>query len=243
MKLIAKAVLLISCLFTLVSCEIDNYDKPNSTFFGGIKDSITGELVEQDIRNGSVIRATELGFETPAEQVWVIKNNGEFMNNLVFAGKYDFRFENGNFFPFTVENFEIKPGDNKHDFVVTPYIRIKNLTIKHDATNKKIVAQFNLEGGKPGMTVEAIRLYSFTDIYVGDAIKFATAGTGYRQTFSPAKVIDNSVYTLSIDLTKNTKDFEFSRNYYFRVGALAGINGVGTVRYNYGQLVKIPLEF
>ncbi|HEY0668875.1 MAG TPA: DUF3823 domain-containing protein [Sphingobacteriaceae bacterium] len=132
--------------------------------------------------------------------------------------------------------------EKKACFTLKPNSEESHEKADDDAANKKIVAQFILEGGKPGMRVQAVQVYSFTDIYVGDTVKFATAGSGHRQTFSPAKVIYNTVYTLSIDLTKNTKDFEFSRNYYFRIGALASITGVGTVRYNYAPLVKIALE-
>src|SRR5690606_26872199 len=116
MKRIIATALLFSCF--LVSCEIDNYAGPNASFYGGIRDSVTGELVETDIIDGSIIRAIELGFETPAVQTWAIKNTGEFRNDFAFAGRYDFEFYNGNFYPFKVEGFEIKPGSNQHDFMV-----------------------------------------------------------------------------------------------------------------------------
>jgi hypothetical protein len=89
--------------------------------------------------------------------------------------------------------------------------------------------------------LSAVRLYAFTDIYVGEQVKFDTAGSAFRQTFSPAKDIDDTTYTLSIDLTENSNFFQYSRNYYFRVGALASVSDVGTVRYNYAPLVVIPL--
>jgi len=221
--------------------EIDNYEKPNASFNGGIKDAQTGALVETDIQNGSAIRVYELGWDTRAAQTWVIKQNGEFRNDQVFAAKYDIEFINGNFYPFTIQDFEIKKGNNTHDFQVTPYIRIKDANIRKEGS--KIVATFRLEGGKPEVNLSAIRLYAFTDIYVGEQVKFDTKGGGFSESFSPAKAIDDTVYTLSIDLDNadNKNLFRYSRNYYFRIGALASVSGVGTVRQNYAPLVVIPL--
>ena len=242
MKKVINICWLISCLLiTLVSCEIDNYDVPNASFSGCIKDAVTGELVGTDLQNGSTIRAYELGWETPTAQTWVIKQNGEFQNDMVFASRYNLEFINGNFYPFTVENFEIKKGNNTHDFAVTPYIRIKNTSIIHDTANNRIVATFSLEEGKSGVKVSSIRLYAFTDMYVGEQVKFSTSGDHFSRDFSPAQHIDETVYTLIIDLEANTGLFKYSRNYYFRIGALANVSGVGTVRHNYSPLIVIAL--
>ncbi len=242
MKKVINIILGIPCLlFTLVSCEIDNYPGPNASFQGSIKDMVTGEPVETDLLNGSVIRAFELGFPSPVAQNWVIKNTGEFYNDLVFSARYDFEFINCNFYPFKVESFEIKGGINRHDFEVTPYIRIRDVNITHHPGEKKVVATFRLEGGKPEVRVSSVRLYAFTDIHVGDPVRFATTGSGFQNSFSPAKTIDDTVYTLSIDLDQNANFFKYSRNYYFRVGALANVPNVGTVRHNYAPIVKITI--
>lgn len=238
-------ILLIPCLLIIMaSCDmfkIDNYEEPNASFYGGIKDEKTGELVETDIQNGSAIRAYELGWSTRAAQTWVIMQNGEFRNNLVFAAQYDIEFINGNFYPFTIEDFKIKKGDNAHDFQVTPYLRVKDANIKREGN--KVVATFRLEGGKPEVKISAVRLYAFTDMYVGEQVKFDTKGDGFSESFNPAKEVDSSVYTLSIDLDNadNKNLFKYNRNYYFRIGALANVSGVGTVRHNYAPLVVIPL--
>ncbi len=224
----------------LCSCEIDNYDAPNASFRGAILDAETGELVETDLINGSTIRAYELGWETLAAQTWVIKNTGEFQNDMVFAATYDLEFINGNFYPFTVENFTIKKGKNTHDFHVTPYLRVKDVSIKLE--NNTILATFRVEAGKPEVKLSAVQLYAFTDIYVGEQVKFNLNGDNFRQVFSPAKTVDNTTYTLAIDLGENYESFKYKRNYYFRVGALADLADVGTIRYNYAPIVKIELN-
>ncbi len=243
MKRIINICRLIPCLLilALVSCEIDNYDGPNASFSGSIKDAVTGELVGTDIQNGSAIRAIELGWETPTAQTWVIKQNGEFRNDMVFAARYNFEFINGNFYPFKIENHEIRKGGNTHDFEVTPYLRVKNPSITHDAAGKRIVATFSLEGGKPEVKVSAVRLYAFSDSYVGEQVKFSTVGGGFSQSFSPAKEVDGTTYTLTIDLDANAGVIKYNKNYYFRIGALASVSGVGTVRHNYSPTVVIKL--
>lgn len=227
--------------FIMVSCVKDNMPGPNAQVFGAIRDSVGGGLVETDLVNGSVIEVFELGYPTQVSQKWLIKQNGEYRNNLVFSGNYDIYLRNGNFFPYTIPAFNIKPGENKQDFVVVPYIRIKNCTITYDAANKKINASFSLEAGSPLVKVQSIRLYAFSDMYVGEQTKFGTSGTTFSQTFSPVKVIDNSTYNLSIDLAANASLFPTGRDYFFRVGSFASVSGVGTIRSNYAPYVKISL--
>jgi hypothetical protein len=240
-KIIYPVITSICIVVLLYSCEIDNFDAPDARFFGAVRDSVGNGLVETELINGSVIQAYELGYPTQVAQNWVIKNNGEFRNDLVFSGKYDLYLRNGNFFPYTVKEFEIKPGENQKDFLVVPYIRIKNCTITYDQNAKKINATFTLEAGKPAVKVKAVRLYAFTDIYVGENVKLNTTGTGHTQSFSPSKVIDATPVSLSIDLAANANLFAVHRNYYFRVGALADVANVGTIRHNFAPFIKISL--
>jgi hypothetical protein len=224
----------------LSSCEKDNMPGPDAKVFGTIKDKLTGQPVETELINGSRIEAFELGYPTQVSQVWVIKNNGEYRNNLVFAANYDFQLRNSNFFPISLLNHTIKPGDNQLDFTVEPYIRIKDPKITYDAAAKRVTATFSLEPGQPTVKVSAIRLYAFSDGYVGEATKFSITGTSV-QSFSPAATIDNRTYTLTIDVAANANLFPAGRDYFFRIGALANVSGVGTVRHNFAPYTKITL--
>ncbi|MGE5348028.1 MAG: DUF3823 domain-containing protein [Actinomycetota bacterium] len=234
---------MIACLMMAVtSCEIDDFPGPDAQVFGAILDSLDGALVEQDIQTGSQIEVQELGFPTLVSQFWVIKNNGEYRNNLVFSNDYDIYMRNGNYYPYTLKNVSVKPGDNNIDFRVVPYIRVRNCNITRDQANNRIVATFSLEAGKPAVKVRTIRLYAFSDQYVGEYIKFSTTGTGFSQTFNPTIQIDPSTsYTLYIDLAANSALFKTGRSYFFRVGAMADVAGVGTIRTNYAPNVKISL--
>lgn len=239
--LFTRFLILLGLSISIVSCMKDDMDGPNAQVYGIIKDKVTGEAVETELINGSIIQAFELGYATPVAQNWVIKNNGEYRNNLVFANKYNFNLINGNFIPVSVTDYEIKPGENKLDFEVDPYIRVKNCNITKDASNK-IVATFNLEAGVSAAKLSAIRLYAFSDIYVGESVKFNTTGSGFQQSFgTPAVINPATTYTLTIDLNANSTLFPAGRDYFFRVGALASISGYGTVRRNYAPYVKISL--
>lgn len=239
--------ILLIAVFTLSSCDmfkIDNYEEPNASFNGGIKDIKTGELVETDIQNGSRLQLQELGY--PAGLLTrVVKQNGEFRDDMCFAGSYSIDFNACNFYPFFVEKVDIKKGNNTMDFQVTPYIRVKNVNIVKEGNTIK--ATFNLEPGKDEVRLKDVCLYAHTDIYVGDQVTtYTPGGDGYKQSFSPAKVIDDTeLYTLTIDLTNevNKNYFKYERNYYFRVGAIASIasggTSVGTIRRNYAPYTII----
>lgn len=237
-----------SLVLFATSCEIDNYPAPDAQVFGAIRDSVGGALVETDLNSGSQIGAYEQGYATPVLRNWVIKQSGEYRNNLVYSNTYNFVFQSGNFFPYTVTGEVIKPGANERDFLVVPYIRLKNVSITHDAVANKIRATFSIEGGKPSVKVAKVSLYAFTDIYVGEYVKKTLTATvtdfptltlsGAAQTINPA-----TVYSLNIDLANaaNASIFAIHRNYYFRVGALGIQTGVGTIRPNYAPYVKIAL--
>jgi uncharacterized membrane protein len=72
-------------------------------------------------------------------------------------------------------------------------------------------------------------------------VKYAVTGADVAKTFSPAAEINTSTtYTLSIDVAANSTLLKYTgKNYYFRIGALASVSGVGTVRHNYSPLVVI----
>ena len=244
-----KLFIITAAALVFSSCDmfkIDNYEAPNAKLHGRVLDEVTGEPVETDVLDGSVYRWQEIGDQwVPAWNSRVIKQDGEFRDDLMFSGRYKFEFLNANFFPFAVDGeVVIKKGDNVMDVDVKPYIRVKNVRIDKDDAAQVIRATFNLEAGDPQVRLSDVRLYGATDMYVGEPYTtFNTGGEGFSQSFSPAKEIDPSeTYTLTIDLTTdyNKTYFQFQRNYYFRVGAkAANIEGMGTIRRNYAPYTVI----
>ena len=261
MKAYKISLLAFASLFLLTGCELfekDNYPGPNAKIKGGIVDKVTGELVETDInagatsvgsshRNnpGSNIKVYELGYSAQTLQEWVVKQNGEYQNKMVFANHYKIEFSSCNFYPYIIEDFEIKPGQNVHNFEVTPYIRVKNASITKQGD--KVVAEFNLEAGDPEVKLSEIRLFAFDDMYVGQIVKYDIT-EGCRETFATPVDIDSSVrYKLEIDWNDDNNRTQFFKygnyDYYFRIGALATIPGknVGTIPFNYAPAVALPL--
>ncbi len=127
-----------------------------------------------------------------------------------------------------------------YDFKVIPYIRIKNPSITRNGDI--VTATFSLEAGKPEVKVKEIQLFAFSDMWVGNSVKYTLSGGTDKATFNPTAEINSAtVYSLTIDLKENGGVFKYSKSYYFRIGALADVSGVGTVRHNYAPLVIIKL--
>ena len=243
MNTIKSLTIYLSVVFLafLSSCELDpDSFQPTATIAGAIRDSLDLSLVEQDLIDGSKIEALEQGYTSP--YFWGIKENGEYRNNFGFPNTYTIRFANCNFFPHTLNDVIIQEGENVIDFQVVPYIRIKEPAIVYDETTKMVTATFKLDAGKPHVIVQTIQLFAFSDIHVGAPIKFNLSGGGYLQ--SPNTTIDPTLsYTLTIDVSKNLAANKFYEggNYYFRIGALANVPDVGTIKYNYAPYVKIKI--
>lgn len=235
----------LACFVSLitVSCEVDNYDGPDATITGKFLDNVTGDLVGTDIANGNSIGVYELGWPTEAKQTWNIDNTGTYTNNLVFAANYRVEFTNNNFYPFIVNDFVVKKGANTYDFTVTPYLRVINPVITYDATTKIVKATFSLEAGGTDVKLSEIRLFAFTDKWVGNYVKFAiTSAACYMKPPAVSATINPATqFTLTMDVAANPTLFKTTRDYFFRIGALGTVPNVGTVRHNYSPLVTINI--
>jgi hypothetical protein len=236
----------LSCFISLitVSCEIDNYDGPNATITGNFLDSSTGEIVGTDITNGNSIGVYELGWDTEAKQTWFVDNSGAYTNNLVFAANYRLELTNCNFYPQIINDFVVNKGANTYDFNVTPYLRIINPVITFDATTNIVTATFSLESGGTNVNLNEIRLFAFSDKWVGNYVKFAiTNSTCYMRAPGAISATVNPAtqYVLTMDVAANPTLFKTTRDYFFRIGALATVPNVGTVRHNYSPLVTLNI--
>lgn len=231
MKKLRIYTIILIHLFLLSSCElsdIDNYDGPNATINGGIYDHETGELVQQDIVNGMQLEYTEHGFDNPQIQYMVVKNDGTYRNNLMFAGVYTIRPVRGNFVP--VESEEITVIDNTvKDFKVQPYIRIHDASIQKEGN--KIVARFRLEQTVTN-NVSRIALFAHEEPNVGSTLNTFSAGIDINGVIDDAQE-----YSLEINLDGNAA-LVAGQQYYFRIGALIA---APEARYNYAPAIRITI--
>lgn len=219
-----------SVLFS--SCELDNYNGPDSVIYGSIYDAETNELVRQDLIDGTQIEYVEHGFKNPITQYQIVKNDGTFRNNLMFSGTYTMQLVRGNFVP--LDKFEQKvKGDTKIDFIVQPYIRIKNTKIEKNANI--VTATFNLEQTVPN-NVAKIGLYVHPQPTVGATCYVATP---IEKTIN-AVAISGHEYKIELDVESFKDDLKEGKQYYFIVGALIDAAQV-QAKPNYSTPVRITI--
>ncbi len=237
-------VLLPALAATMVSCEIDNYKEPNAGVRGRFLDSKDNTtLIGTDINNGNEITVYEQGWSAETAQTWKVDNTGEYTNTRVFAADYRIEFLNTNFYPYKGENIiTIKKGQkNVYDFVVTPFLRVIDPKISYDAATKTITAKCRIEAGGSDVTLGELRLFVFTDKWVGNSIHSGIGGTAVA--VQGDEIIDSGrEYTMTIKVSDHKDFFKYSREYFFRIGARAnGPSSYGNIRHNYSPLVVINI--
>jgi hypothetical protein len=213
----------------LSSCQLDNYEGPNAALSGSVIDAETGELVEQDIIRGTNIQLTEHGYDPVSPQFLIVKNDGTYANDMLFANTYTVQPVRGNFIPLAAQDVEIK-GGTKLDFTVTPYIRIEDLNIVREGD--KVIATFRVKQNVAN-NVRKVGLYAHADPHVGETMRLVAAENNLN-----AVVDSNQVFTLELDLAANNSILVSGKPYFFRVGALID---VGEAKLNYAPAVRIDL--
>jgi hypothetical protein len=231
MKKLYNIILLCLIAFPIVSCEKDNMAGPNAKFYGEIVDANTGELIGQDIYNGSLIRYVELGYKDPPIQVAYFKVDGTFRNNLMFSGDYDFFLNQGNFVPDTLRNVRIKKGDNHYTFKVVPYITLSDVKISQTGSNT-VTGTFKVKQNTTDK-ISKIGIFCHRENAVGNGTKYDLWQLS----------IDNDVpsdyeLTISMDLSSVSSEIKRGKTYFFRVGALSS---APAAKYNYAPAVQLTL--
>ncbi|WP_104384656.1 DUF3823 domain-containing protein [Sphingobacterium sp. HMA12] len=226
-NLIIMGMLIVLGLFS--SCEKDNLDyAPNASFSGEIRDLETGELLPQDILEGSKIYFIELGWNNPPVQSMVFKNDGTFRNDLMFAGDYKIILNKGNYVPLDTLLYQMKPGANTQLFEVVPYVRIKDADIKF--RDGKVIAKFKMQQNSNN-PIKAISLFAHPDISVGYRIQTASV------TYELNTNAQDSEYEITMDIS-NYSQIKTGNSYYFRIGALSS---AAEAKYNYSPAINVDL--
>ncbi len=208
----------------LASCEMDNLDEPTAGLFGRIIDEKNGELVPQDIIQGTIIELRESGFANVAPQNLVIKNNGTYENSRLFENTYAVVPVQPNFQAVPTQNVLIQ-GRTSLDFTVKPFVRILNTKIEKVGT--KIIATFKLEQTTTDPILR-VSLFSHRDPNVGAFMQTAKTDVTINAVSTP-----DQMFTVELE-TANNANFIVGRTYYFRIGA---ITTVALTRANYAPTV------
>lgn len=237
-----NVLLIVLIGLVLVSCEVDNIPGPDAQLTGCIIDDLTDSLVQQDLISGSSLDFWEAGYNPVTKISLSCKNDGTYTNNLMFSGTYLITTPTTNWYPLdSIKGFILKPGKNTYDFRVTPYIRIKDVSIVVDTISKTIIAKFKLEGGQLSTTIKTLTLCAHPDPRVSKSMLLSLQATGgakpWEKTFNSTS-IPVSEQMLTIPLSTNTTTLKSGRTYYFRIAALTGVTGA---KENYSKAVAIQI--
>lgn len=230
---ITKTVFIVMGAFMMHSCELDNYDGPNATLSGKIIDKQTGELVEQEIIRGTQIEFIEHGYDNPATQYMVIKNDGTYANNMMFANDYTLRIREANFPPIEPVDIKVK-GNTEYNFEVLPYLRIKNVRIAVEGD--EVVAYAKIEKNTD-KAIKRIGLYGHQNQQVGEQFHQM-----YAEWWNPEDngYVGGNECRLSISISANRTLLKPGTKFYFRIGAQTNVDeGQPEAKLNYASAVQI----
>lgn len=247
-----KLLYIIPCLMLMMtSCELfelDNLDGPNAQISGKFIDSGTGETVQMEHYTGNVtgiLEVVELGWDFEEIQNWLVKYDGSYRNDRVFAGDYRIQSPKLNCYPFS-DTITISEGNNVQDFEVTPFCRIVDPVITYNSTTQMIEATFQVSMGdatKIG-SVSQLKFVASTDMFVGNYFNLiASSDAGARKT---TPTLPGVPVTLRINtaLPANSNQFMYVRDHYVRIAALAQGGGNNTKGFfNFSPVFKISSDF
>lgn len=222
-------VAIMSSLF--YSCEKDNLDGPDATFAGELRDRKTGELIQQEVSDGSRVYFIEQGWgDNPPVQNMVIKKDGTFYNGMIFSGNYRIIMNRGNYVPLDTLDMTLKPGKNYQIFEVNPYLRIIEPEIF--IADRKVIARFRLEQ-VTSSKVYRISLFTHSHIDVSNKLNIVNRTEELNRS-----ITDGELFELSINLDNYSSTLIPGKSYYFRIGAQSHGN---ETKYNYSASIKLTL--
>ncbi|MBR1569303.1 MAG: DUF3823 domain-containing protein [Bacteroidales bacterium] len=279
MKKFTQIIAVLLSAAAVASCDmfkLDNFDGPNAQVTGRILDAKTGEQMGIESSVSSVwdwstwsMKTTTIGTMvvveqgwkkndgTPAEedQNWLIRFDGKYTNNLVFAADYVVSMKNLPCYEPERPDFTLKQGANTVDFTVVPFCRIVNPQISYNEATKKIVATFAVELGDANRanSIINVALCANTQLFVGcnyfnlakDDPGAKKSGFAWGDMVVPAAQPGQTI-TLEIDTQSdaNKELFKYTQDRYVRIAAQAGGNGFnGNSYYNFSKTYKISSDF
>ncbi len=281
MKKITQIIALFLTVAAAASCdmfELDSYEGPNAQVTGRFLDAKTGELmgIESSVysywdwgswsmksETAGALIVIEQGWKdkdgnpVSQDQNWLVRFDGKYTNNLVFAAEYKIDTKNLPCYPPSVDGFTLKKGANTVDFTVTPFCRILNEKIVYNEASKKLVATFQVELGDDtkANSINNIAFCANTQLFVGcNYFNLAKDDPGAKKTggfdwatWSTAPACEpGETVTLEINLEepKNAELFKYSQDRYVRIAAQAGGNNYnGQSYYNFSKIYRVSADY
>ena len=255
----AGCVLAVSCSMF----QLDSMDGPDAQVNGLIRDAITMEKIGVETAqsgtidwstwsivykaDGGAIVVVEQGWDGEQEQDWLVRYDGMYTNNLVFAGDYVMSTKKLPCYDPDNKAFTLTKGKNRKNFDVIPYCRIIDpvITAKKDAFGKvsKLVATFSVELGDASKAnkIANVAFCANTQMFVGCKYQnLAKDDAGAKKK----NVTPGTTVTLEISVSENEELFKYNRERYLRIAAMANGNNYNTDgHYNFSPTYKISADF
>lgn len=241
----AGVVALLSALTSCSMFKYDTLDGPNAQVNGCLLDIETGEKIGIETAGSNGLVVVEKGWDAEAEQTWLVRFDGMYTNNLIFAADYYFLTKSLPCYQPENSDFTIKEGKNRMDISLLPFCRIVNPQIRWDAAAKKVVATFSVEVTDPDKAnqITNVALCGNTQLFVGcNYQNLAKNDAGAKmKNVNPGETI-----TLEINAndSANADLFRYNQARYFRIAAMASGNGYNTGNYyNFSPIYKVSADF
>lgn len=239
-RLFIKIACIVAASSLLTSCDLfklDNFDGPNAQISGSLIDAKTGKTIQIEAytvtggswwapttsaESGALVVIEDVSDRWEGyyeEQDWMVKFNGTYANNRIFAGKYAVDFKKLPVYsPADPITLDLKEGSNSYDFQLTPFCRVTDPQMSF--TDGKITATFSIELGNPddNVKIQEVVLCANTTNHVGANFNVCNKDAGARATnVNPGEKI-----TLTIDPQNpnNAEEFRYERDHYLRIGVL-----------------------
>ena len=264
MKRILYLIAGISAMVAVSSCDMfkyDNFDGPNAQITGNLLDIKTGEKIGVEAgqttafdwstwsnvttTDAGALVVVEQGWAAQADQFWLVRFDGQYTNNIVFAGTYKFSTKKIPCYESENNEFTLAKGKNRMDISLLPFCRIIDPKIKYDAAAKKIVASFYVELGDPSKAnqISNVALCANTQVFVGCNYQNLAKNDGGAKA---KNVKPGELITLEIDTQApaNGDLFKYTQDRYVRLAAMAVGNGEnGQNLYNFSPIYKISADY
>ena len=268
MKKIFNWILALSAATALAGCLGDNYQQPDSAFYGQIIDAETGEPILQDIGGeGSRIDVIEHSPEYPKPDTRRLNfmTDGNYRDNNFFKGDYKIGFTMVNFNPATVK---LSSKDSEIGEITEDVLDAET----GDVVGQKTYKTIHLKGDTE-MNITALPWcrVNVKDIYFDEAKQRVFAqfevectteddlaavglfcdpsqhvsysinnyGTSATNKVKIGRVLtEPTLFTVKMPLTM-FQDIDSGKDYYVRVGALTSVTDA---RWNYAPAVKLHID-
>lgn len=233
-NLISKVLLGIIILASAACTKIDNYKGPDASFEGNLISSEGGNLLTS--QGSSQIRLEQISWsDTPSPQEIPSKFDGTFKDSKLFKGTYKVIPKGGAFWPI-YDTVTVKiEGSTKHDFVVTPYLLIKNFTATLDGTN--LTLKYDIEAPISAGLPTILETQPFIN-----TTKLVGAGASIRDFSDAYKQNINKEFA---DLTVPQRSFTIEipnmipgRKFFTRVGVRLNDSFKS---YNFSDIIEIDV--